>query len=154
MREIAQGPCQTNLVKLSLLHPHFLRCKPKVGVSLHMRFLINFNIDIEAQILYQLMNKCHGILCFWHKRFLFCCLLSCLQLETIQVCLPSSTTEVTKPLRLMLFLIYRMSRFLGFCFTKIYPNSSSSQDLFLRYPNIRFRYRYSKDKLRGSHNRR
>ena len=154
MREIARGPCQTNLVKLSLLHPHFLKCRPKVGVSLHMRFLINSSIDIEAQILYQLMNKCQGILCFWHRHLLFDCLLSCLQLETIQVCLPSSTTEVTKPLRLMLFLIYRMSRFLGLCFTKIYPNSSSSQDLFLRYPNIRFRYRYSKDKLRGSHNRR
>ena len=95
----------------SFLHPHFLRCRPKVGVFKHMGFLINSSIGIKAKSLYQLMNKYHEILCFWHKHFLFDCLLSCLQLETIWVYMPSSTIEVTKPLRLVIFLTYRMSRF-------------------------------------------
>ena len=56
-----------------------LRCKLRVGVSRHMSSLINSNIVIEAKSLYQFMNKCHGILCFLHKHFLF----GCLQLEII-----------------------------------------------------------------------
>ena len=54
---------------MSLLHPHFLRCRPEVGVSRHMKFFINPSIGIEAKSLYQFMNRCHGILCFWHNTF-------------------------------------------------------------------------------------
>ena len=122
MRNIAWGPCQIDSVKLSLLHPQFLRCMPKVGVSRDMRFLINSSIGIKTKSLYQFMNKCHGILCSWHRHFLF----GCLQLETIWASIPSSTTKMIKLLRLVLFLTYRMSRFLRFCFTKIYLNSPSS----------------------------
>ena len=33
LKELAQGPCQIDSLRLSLLHPHSLRCKLGVGVS-------------------------------------------------------------------------------------------------------------------------
>ena len=33
LKELAQGPCQTDSLRLSLLHPHSLRCKLGIGVS-------------------------------------------------------------------------------------------------------------------------
>ena len=41
-------------------------------------------------------------------------LVACLQLEAVWASMHNSTTKVTKPLRLVLFLTYKMSRFLGF----------------------------------------
>ena len=154
MRNIARGPCQIDLVKLSLLHPHFLRCRSRVEVSKHMRFLINSSIGIETKSFTNSWISVMGFCAFWHIHFRFSCLLGSLQLEAIRASMPSSTTKVTKPLRLVLFLSYRMSRFLGFCFTKIYPNSPSGWDLFLRYPYFRCRHRHSREKLGRSHNKR
>ena len=34
LKELTQGPCQTNSLRLSLLHPDSLRCKLGVGISI------------------------------------------------------------------------------------------------------------------------
>ena len=60
------------------------------------------------------MNKCLRILCFWHKHFLFGCLLWSVQLKTIWESMTSSTTKMTKPLRFVLFLASEWLGFLGF----------------------------------------
>ena len=109
-----RGPCQTGSFMMSLLHPQLLRCKLVVGVFRQMGLMINSRIVIKAKRFYQLMNKCHSILCFWHKHFLFSCLLASMQLETIWASMPSSTTKVTQPLNFVLFLSYRMSKLLRF----------------------------------------
>ena len=113
-RNEAQGPCQTGSFMMNLLHPHLFRCRLEIGVLRQMRLIINSRIGIEAKSFYQLMNNCHWILCFWHIHFLFSCLLASIQLEAVRASMPSSTTKMTKPLRLVLFLSYRMNRLLRF----------------------------------------
>ena len=117
LKELAQGPCQTNSLRLGLLHPHFHRCKLGIGVFRWSRLKLNSCIGIKVKNFYQFMNKCHRILCFWHRHFLFDCLLWSLQLKTIWACMPNSTTKMTKPLRFVLFLASRMIEILGFWLT-------------------------------------
>ena len=105
-RDEAQGPCQTGSFMTSLLHLHRLRCKLEIGVRRQARLMFKSRISI--------VNKCHWILCFKHKHFLFGCLLSSLQLEAVRVSMPNSTTKITKLLRLMLFLSNRMRKLLRF----------------------------------------
>ena len=100
-RNEARGPCLTGSFMMNLLFPHLPRCKLEIGVLRQMRLMINSRIGIKAKCFYQLMNKCQWILCFWHKHFLFSCLLASMQLKAIWV---------RKPLRLVLFLSYRISR--------------------------------------------
>ena len=114
LKELAQGPCQTDSLRLSLLHPHFHRCKLGIGVSRWIRLKLNSCIGIKVKNFYEFMNKCHRILCFWHRHFLFDCLLWSLQLKTIWACMPNSTTKMTKPLRFVLFLASKMIEILGF----------------------------------------
>lgn len=113
-RDEAQGPCETNSSMITLLLPHFLRCRLEIGVSRHMGLLINSKIGIEAKSFYQLMNKFHRILCFWHRHFLFSCLLASMKLEAIRASMHSFSTKMANPLRLVLFLSYRISRLLRF----------------------------------------
>ena len=90
LKELAQGPCQTD--SLRLLHPHSFRCKLGVGVSIRINHNLSSSIGIKVKNLYQFMNKCHRILCFWHRHLLFGCFLRSLQLIAIWLCMPSSTT--------------------------------------------------------------
>ena len=135
LRVKAQGPCQRDSPRLSLLCPHSFRCKLRVGVSRKIILMFNSNIGINVKSLYQFMNKCYTIMCFWHKHFLFSCFLRGFQLETIWVCMPSSSMKMTKPLRFMLFLTLSLIRILGFWLTKIYHNLPSSKNFFW-HPNI------------------
>ena len=117
LKELSQGPCQINSVRLSFLHPHSFRCKLGIGVSRWIRSKFISCIGIKVKNIYQFMNKSHRILCFWHRHFLFGCLLWNLQLKTIWVSMSSSTTKMTKPLRFVLFLTSRMIESLGFWLT-------------------------------------
>ena len=71
LKELTQGPCQTDSLRLSLLHPD----KLGVGVSIRISPNLSSNIGINVKNLYQFMDKCHRILRFWHRHFLFECLL-------------------------------------------------------------------------------
>ena len=95
-RNEAQRPCKKGSFMMSLLHPHLLRCRLEIGVLSQMRLMTNSRIGIEANRFYQLMNKCHWILCFWQRHFLFSCLLASMQLEVVRTSMPSSTTKIAK----------------------------------------------------------
>ena len=103
-RNEAQGPCQTGSFMMNLLHPHLFRCRLEIGVLRQMRLIINSRIGIEAKSFYQLMNKCHWILCFWHIHFLFSCLLASMQLEAVRASMPCSTTKMANHWGLCCFL--------------------------------------------------
>ena len=122
LRDEVQGPCQISSFMTSLLHPHLLRCRLQVGVLRQMRLMIKFRIGIKAKSFYELMKKCHGILCFWHKHFLFGCLHASMKLKIVRVSMSRSTTKMTKILRIVLLLSYRMNRLPRFSVTQIYPN--------------------------------
>ena len=62
----AQGPCQKNSVRFSLLHPKLFICTMSIGVCIHIRVISNSKIGIKVERLYQFTNKCHRILCLRH----------------------------------------------------------------------------------------
>ena len=43
----AQGPCQKDSIKLSLLHLKLLRCNSGFGVIIHIRIVSNSSIGIK-----------------------------------------------------------------------------------------------------------
>ena len=98
------------LTESESLHPHSFRRKLGIGVSIRINPNLSSIIDIKVKNLYQFMNKCHRILCFWHRHFLF----GCLQLKAIWLCMPNSTIEMTKPLRYVLFLASKLIGILRF----------------------------------------
>ena len=73
-KELTQGPCQTNSLRLSLLHPDLFRYKLGVGISIRIDPNFNSSIGIKVKNLYQLMNKCHGSCAFGTDTF---CLEAC-----------------------------------------------------------------------------
>ena len=44
----AQGPCQKNSIRLSLLLPKLFRCNSSIEVILQIRILSNFKIGIKV----------------------------------------------------------------------------------------------------------
>ena len=44
----AQGPCQKDSIKLSILHPKLFRCTTSIGVFIHMRMITNSRIGIKV----------------------------------------------------------------------------------------------------------
>ena len=44
----AQGPCQKDSIRLSLLHPKLFRCSTSIGVFIHMGMISNFRIGIKV----------------------------------------------------------------------------------------------------------
>ena len=62
----AQGPCQKDSVRLSLLHLKLFRCTTSIGVCIHIRVVSNSKIRIKVERLYQFTNKCYRILCLRH----------------------------------------------------------------------------------------
>ena len=45
----AQGPCQKDSIRLSLLHPKIFRCTSSIGVLIHMRMITNSENDYQLQ---------------------------------------------------------------------------------------------------------
>ena len=115
------------------MHLNLFRCRLGVGISIRIDLNINSNIGIKVKNLYQLMNKCHRILCFWQWHFLF----GSLQLKAIWSSTRSSTTKVTKPLRFVVFLSSKLIRIFSFKLTQIYPSFSRSKSYFLMNLNFR-----------------
>ena len=44
----AQGPCQKNSIRLSLLHPKLFRYTSSIGVLIHTRMITNSRIGIKV----------------------------------------------------------------------------------------------------------
>ena len=44
----AQGPCQKDSIRLSLLHPKLFRCTTSIGVLIHMGMISNSKIGIKV----------------------------------------------------------------------------------------------------------
>ena len=44
----AQGPCQKDSIRLSLLHPKLFRCTTSIGVLIHMGMISNSKIRIKV----------------------------------------------------------------------------------------------------------
>ena len=44
----AQGPCQKDSIRLSLLHPELFRCTISIGVLIHMGMISNSRIGIKV----------------------------------------------------------------------------------------------------------
>ena len=44
----AQGPCQKDSIRLSLLHPKLFRCNSSIGVIIHIRMVTNSRIGIKV----------------------------------------------------------------------------------------------------------
>ena len=44
----AQGPCQKDSIRLSLLHSKIFRCTLSIGVLIHTRMITNFRIGIKV----------------------------------------------------------------------------------------------------------
>ena len=44
----AQGPCQKDSVRSSLLHPKPFRCTTSIGVLIHLRMITNSKIGIKV----------------------------------------------------------------------------------------------------------
>ena len=65
----AQGPCQKDSIRSSLLYPKPFRCSTSIGVCIHIRVISNSRIGIKVESLYQFTNKCYRILCLWHRHF-------------------------------------------------------------------------------------
>ena len=98
----AQGPCQKDSIRLSLLHPKLFRCTTSIGVLIHMGIISNSKIGIKVQSLYQFTNEYHRILCLRHKYFWFVCSLSSLQLVTVWTNVSRLSTKMTNPCRLIM----------------------------------------------------
>ena len=91
----AQGPCQNDSIRLSLLYPKLFKCTSSIRVLIHMRMITNSKIGIKVQSLYQFTNEYHRILCLRHRYFWFVCSLSSLQLVTVWTNLSRLSTKVT-----------------------------------------------------------
>ena len=118
----AQGPCQKDSIRLSLLHPKLLRCTMSIRVFIHMRMISNSRIGIKVQSLYQFTNKYHRILFLRHMYLWFVCSLSSLQLVTIWTNVPRLSTKMTNSSRLIMCLALRRVGRLRFRLMKINPN--------------------------------
>ena len=118
----AHGPCQKDLVSLSLLHPKLFRCTTSIGVCIHIRVISNSKIGIKVEHLYQFTNKCYRILCLRHCHFWLICSLSSLQLVTVQTNVSRLPTKMTHPSRLTMHLVLRKGRHLRFRLFQINPN--------------------------------
>ena len=44
----AQGPCQKDSIRLSLLHPKLFRCTTSIGVLIYMGMISNSKIGIKV----------------------------------------------------------------------------------------------------------
>ena len=110
----AQGPCQKNSIRSSLLHPKPFRCTMSIGVCIHVRVISNSRIGIKVESLYQFTNKCYRILCLWHMHFWFVCSLSSLELVTVWTNVSRLPTKMKKPTRLIMHLVLRKRRLLRF----------------------------------------
>ena len=117
LKELTKGPCQTDSLRLNLLHPNSFRCKLGVGISIWIGPNFSASMGIKVKNLYQFMDECYRILYFWHKNFLFGSLLWSLQLKTIWPSMPRFTTKMTKPLRFVMFLASRLIGILRFRLT-------------------------------------
>ena len=118
----AQGPCQKDLVSLSLLHPKLFRCNTSIGVCIHIRVIFNSKIGIKVERLYQFTNKCCRILYLRHLHFWLIYSLSSLQLVTVWTNVSRLPTKMTHPSRLTMHLVLRKGRLLKFRFFQINPN--------------------------------
>ena len=47
-RDEAQGPCQKDLIRLSLLYPKIFRCNSCIEVIIHIRMMSNSKIGIKV----------------------------------------------------------------------------------------------------------
>ena len=110
----AQGPCQKDSVRLSLLHPKLFRCTTSIGVCIHIRVISNSKIGIKVEGLYQFTNKCYRILCLRHWHFQLVCSLSSLQLVIVWSNMSRIPTKMTNPSRLTMHLVLRKGRLFKF----------------------------------------
>ena len=118
----AQGLCQKDSIRSSLLHPKPFRCTTSIGVLIHISMISNSRIGIKLESLYQFTNKCYRILCLRHKPFWFVCSLSSLQLVTIWTNVSRLPTKMTNPSRLTMYLVLGKGRLLWFKLFQINPN--------------------------------
>ena len=44
----AQGSCQKDSIRLTILHPKLFRCTSSIGVLIHMRMVTNSRIGIKV----------------------------------------------------------------------------------------------------------
>ena len=44
----AQGPCQKDSIRLSLLHKKLFRCNSSIGVFIHIKMMTNSRIGIKV----------------------------------------------------------------------------------------------------------
>ena len=109
----AQGPCQNDSIRLSILHPKLFRCTSSIGVLIHMGMISNSRIGIKVKSLYQFTNEYHRTLCLRHRYFWFVCSLSSLQLETVWTNVRRLSTKMTNPCRLIVCLALRKVKSLG-----------------------------------------
>ena len=105
LKELTYEPYKTNSLRLSLLHLNSFKFKHGVGISIRIGPNFSSNIGIKVKNLYQFMDKCNRILYFWHRHFLFGCLLWSLQLKAIWPSMPSSTTKWQNHWGLWCFLL-------------------------------------------------
>ena len=118
----AQGPCQKDSIRSSLLHLKPFRCTTSIGVCIHIRMISNSRIGIKVESFYQFTNKCYKILCLWYRHFWFICSLSNLQLVTVWTYVSRLPTKMTNPSRLTMHLVLRKGRLLRFRLFQINPN--------------------------------
>ena len=126
----AQGPCQKDSIRLSLLHSNLFRCTTSIGVFIHMGMISNSRIGIKVQSPYQINNQYNMILFLRHRYFWFVYSLSSLQLVTVQTNVSRLSTKVTNPSRLIMCLTLRKVRRLRFRLMKlIFLRGVTSTDL-------------------------
>ena len=118
----AQGPCQKDSIRSSLLHPKPFRCTTSIEVCIHIKVISNSRIGIKVESLYQFTNKCYRILCLWHRHFWLVCSLSSLQLVTVWTNVFRLPTKITNPSRRTVHLVLRKGRLLRFRFSQINPS--------------------------------
>ena len=118
----AQGPCQKDSIRSSLLHPKPFRCTTSIEVLIHIRVISNSRNGIKVESLYQFTNKCYRILSLWHRHFWFVCSLSNLQLVTVWTNVSRLPTKMTNPSKLTMHLVLGNGRLLRFRLFHINPN--------------------------------
>ena len=118
----AQGPCQKDSIRSSLLHPKPFRCTTSIGVCIHIRVISNSRVGIKVKSLYQFTNKCYRILCLWHRHFWFVCSLSSLQFVTVWMNVSRLPTKMINSSRLTMHLVLKKGRLLRFMLFQINPN--------------------------------
>ena len=118
----AQGLCQKDSIRSSLLHPKPFRCTTSFGICIHIRVISNSMIGIKVESLYQFTNKCYRILCLWHRHFQFVCSFSSLQLVTVWTNVSRLSTKMTNSCRFIMCFVLRQGRLLRLRFFQINPN--------------------------------